>query len=1152
MNSGLMVLHGNHSEALRDVLISWMAAHPLPPLENEVILVQSNGINQWLKLAMARDPEDGGCGIAAALDIKLPARFFWQVYRAVLGKEQVPESSPFDRPLLTWRLIRLLPQLLTQPVFAPLARFLKDDGDMRKLHQLAQRLADLFDQYQVYRADWLEDWGNGQDVLRTSRQGSEPLPENLLWQPQLWRALLADVDENERNTSRAALHQRFLQHALTIPENERPAGLPARLIVFGISSLPQQSLEVLAVLGRWTHIFMCVHNPCEHDWSDIIADKDLLRAERIRQLRKPGMPQVIAEDELHQHAHPLLAAWGKQGRDYIGLLNEYDNHESYAAQLAPVIPRIDLFTSNGTDTLLHQLQEDILQLRPLAETKEHWPLLDAQDDSLRFYITHSAQREVEVLHDRLLAALAADPTLKARDIIVMVPDINGYAPHIQAVFGLMERNDPRYIPFTVADQGPRQNNSLLGALERLLNLPQSRFAVSDLLDLLDVPSVRERFGIEEEQLPLLHRWISAANVRWGLHAEQRQSLELPLSPEQNSWFFGLQRMLLGYAVGSGNAWENIEPLDEIGGLDAALIGPLSHILNCLDETWRQLREPAAPAVWGERLRAILSRYFAGDDGEDGFILVRLHTELETWLEACESVNLQAELPLSVVRDHWLAQFDQSGLTQPFFGGAVTFATLMPMRAIPFRHVYLLGMNDGDYPRNRVPMDFDLMGRDYRPGDRSRREDDRYLFLEALLSARERLHISWVGRSIHDNTERPPSVLVAQLRDHLAAGWKLNDGGDLLPALTVGHRLQPFNRDYFTKDGSLFSYAHEWRAGLEADTPVTAFGPLEPLEQEGALTLRQLSDFLTDPVRSFFRQRLNIYFEMEDPGSEDQEPFDVNALENWRLQDELIRAQKWALEAGVSRQDVLRQQLERIERRGELAPGEFAAVLSEDLAEPMDTLFASYQQVLEAWPQALGNEALSADIGGVNVSDWLSDLRANQNGERARVVLESGGLMTKERSYRFDKLLPYWVAHLAGHLSGQPMHSIIVSKNGTAELPPLEVAQAQALWQTLVETWQQGQLRPLPLAVKTAFVWLKKDGSEQSAPDSDAWFAARDAYENHDPANMKFGERDSNRYLARAWPDFATLWSDGEFARLADLLLAPLRNHLSRSKKGGKE
>ena len=396
------------------------------------------------------------------------------------------------------------------------------------------------------------------------------------------------------------------------------------------------------------------------------------------------------------------------------------------------------------------------------------------------------------------------------------------------------------------------------------------------------------------------------------------------------------------------------------------------------------------------------------------------------------------------------------------------------------------------------------------------------------------------------------MLVAQLRDHLAAGWKAENGEDLLHALTVEHRLQPFNRDYFSQESSLFSYAHEWRAGLEAEAASVAAQPLQPVEQEGALTLRQLSDFLSDPVRSFFRQRLNIYFELEDPGSEDQEPFDINALENWRLQDELIRAQKWALEAGVSRQDVLRQQLERIERRGELAPGEFAAVLSEDLAEPMDTLFASYQQVLDNWPQPLANEALEDDTGGVMFSDWLSELRANAAGGRARVVLESIGIMTKERSYRFDRLLPYWVAHIAGHLDGKPMHTVIVSKNGTAELPPLDIEQARNLWETLIETWKAGQLRPLPLAVKTGFVWLKKEGTEHSAPDSDAWFAARDNYENHDPANMKFGERDSNAYLARAWPDFAALWSDGEFARLADTLLAPLINHLARSKKGAKE
>ncbi|MBI0548213.1 exonuclease V subunit gamma, partial [Dickeya dianthicola] len=187
LQPGLMAIHSNHPEALRNVLVSWMAANPLGGLENELILVQSNGIGQWLKLALARDTRDGGCGVAAALDIQLPSRFFWQVYRSVLGNEQVPETSPFDKSLLVWRLVRLLPELLTQPEFAALARFLHQDTDLRKHYQLAERLADLFDQYQVYRADWLAQWAAGDDVLATSRRGVEPLPEDQRWQPLLWR-----------------------------------------------------------------------------------------------------------------------------------------------------------------------------------------------------------------------------------------------------------------------------------------------------------------------------------------------------------------------------------------------------------------------------------------------------------------------------------------------------------------------------------------------------------------------------------------------------------------------------------------------------------------------------------------------------------------------------------------------------------------------------------------------------------------------------------------------------------------------------------------------------------------------------------------------------------------------------------------------------
>ncbi len=347
--------------------------------------------------------------------------------------------------------------------------------------------------------------------------------------------------------------------------------------------------------------------------------------------------------------------------------------------------------------------------------------------------------------------------------------------------------------------------------------------MSDLLDLLDVPALRERFGIAEDDLPTLRRWIQGAGIRWGLHGRQRESLDLPDGMEQNTWAFGLRRLLLGYTVGeaASGPWQGIEPFDEIGGLQAQLAGPLASLLETLERQWHALREPTDVNGWVQRLRRLLEDSFSGDDAQDSLMLAQLELALQAWQESAEQAGLTRELPLSVVREHWLAQIDEHSLSQRFLAGAVNFATLMPMRAIPFKRVCLLGMNDGDYPRSHPPMDFDLMDGDYRPGDRSRREDDRYLFLEALLSARDQLYVSWVGRSIVDNSEKPPSVLVGQLRDHLRAGWHAAHDEELLSALTSEHPLQPFSRAYFPTPAALaersigqrrlITYAHEWRA-----------------------------------------------------------------------------------------------------------------------------------------------------------------------------------------------------------------------------------------------------------------------------------------------------------------------------------------------------
>ncbi|WP_233885872.1 exodeoxyribonuclease V subunit gamma [Paraburkholderia flagellata] len=1182
--TGLMLVHGNQPERMRDLIVNWIGQNPVAPLEKEMFLVQSNGIAQWLKLAFAADPEEGGCGIAAAFEMSLPSRFLWQVYRAVLGHDAVPAVSPFDKSRLVWRLMRMLPALLDEPGYEPLKRFMANDADQRKCFQLAQRVADLLDQYQVYRADWLAAWAANEDVLIDARNARVPLPDEARWQAALWRALLADVSAQAqdgiglRDTGRAAVHEAFMARAQSWQEGDaRPKGLPRRLVVFGISSLARQSVEVLAALARWSQVLMCVHNPCMHYWADIVADQDLLRARHARQRRRAGAPDQLDEAQLHLHSQPLLAAWGKQGRDFIGLLDEYDSdeaRETYTPHFTRIGQRIDLFDGEDALTLLSQLQDDIRDLRPLGETREHWEPVNVQDDeSIRFHVAHSAQREVEILHDRLLAAFAADPTLRPRDVIVMVPDIEVYAPHIQAVFGLLDGNDPRSIPFSVADRAQRAFDPLIGALEMLLSLPYSRVTVSDVLDLLEVPAVRARFGIDVEDVPTLRNWIDGANIRWGLHASQRASLGLPQADElsaPNSWAFGLRRMLLGYAAGErAGAWRGIEPYSEIGGLDAALLGPLTRLVDALDHAWRTLREPATVQVWCERLRALKAAFFSAQD-EDAYTLDRLDGALETWREACDEAALTETLPLAIVAENWLAALEGGGLSQRFFAGAVTFATLMPMRAIPFRRVCLLGMNDGDYPRSRTPLDFDLMRRDYRPGDRSRREDDRYLFLEALLSARDHLHVSWIGRSVTDNTPRPPSVLVGQLRDHLKAGWRLEgfdavNGDALLEALTIEHRLQPFSPDYFPprpEEATLYTYAHEW--GKPADVRPTAEADaqvLAPPERDEPLSIRELGDFLRDPVRGFFRQRLRVAFESADSASENHEPFEVDALQAWQLQDELIRAQVMAMERGEDDlEPAALARLERMHRSGDLATGGFGEVIGEELLAPMPELFAEYRKALARWPDPLEHQyeiRLDATLEGriVSLDDWLDDLRAAPDGALGRVILEPGTLV-KDKRYRSDRLVPYWVAHVAAQIAAGPVTTVIVSKVGVVEFVPLEAQVARDYLLALLAASDDGARRPLPLAVKTAFAWLRKlpdtfDGARATVP-AEAWEAARAAYEGH---GRTPGERETNAYLRRAFPDFEALVAHDDFIKLATTLLLPVSrapHASSRAKRASSE
>ncbi|MBD8872870.1 exodeoxyribonuclease V subunit gamma [Rhodanobacter sp. DHB23] len=1126
---GLMVVHGNRLEDLRDLLVEWLARAPLAPLEDELMLVQSNGIAQWLKLALARPREAGGMGISAAVDMQLPGRFLWRAYRAVLGREAVPADSPFDKSRLTWRLMRLLPAQLGDAAFAPLRHFLGEGRvDPARLFQLARQVADLFDQYQVYRADWLDDWEHGRDGLRDPRGQRLPLPAEQRWQAQLWRALLRDVGSAQRDSHRAAMHRAFLARVATL--EARPAALPRRIVVFGISSLPQQTLEALTALGRVCQVFLLVANPCRHYWADIIEDRELLKAERHRHAAKPGAPETPQYEELHLHANPLLAAWGKQGRDYIRLLDGFDAPAIYRTRFAALGRDIDLFADPGRDSLLHQVQRAILDLEPLPADPAQRQALEPGDESLRFHVAHNPQREVEVLHDELLAlferAAREGRPLAPRDVMVMVPDIQAYAPHIQAVFGRVQPGDPRYLPCSIADRPARGATPLLVALEQLLRLPESRFAAGDILDLLDAPALRRRFRLDEADLPVLRRWIEGAGIRWGLDGRQKLGLGLP-PEEQNSWRFGLRRMLLGYAVGDGMSLDGIAPYDEVGGLDAALVGPLALLLEQLEHGWRVFAIPATPAQWIERLRAVLAAMFdAGRDDDDALLLQRLDDALSTWEQSCVEAGFDGPLPLAVVREHWLATIDESRLSQRFLGGAVSFGTLLPMRAIPFRVVCLLGMNDGDYPRRHDAPDFDLMAlpKQQRPGDRSRREDDRYLFLEALLSARDALYVSWVGKSARDNSELPPSVLVGQLRDYLAAGWDAP-----LAALTTDYPLQAFSPSYFdaASDARLFTYAAEWQRARRLSRETEAV-PLAPWPRETPLDLALLQRFLRSPARLFYAERLGVHFAGDDDADTDHEPFALGPLENHQLTDALLRT---AIHAGDA---ALAPVAQRLYEQGELPPGSFGELALAPMEAAARRAATRWHALDAHYPLTGKSHALHGAAHGLSIEDTLDDLRTDDDGGHVCLVATASQLMP-DKKLRHDKLLATWATHLLVNANALPTTTHIVAPDAMVQLRPLDAADAKRHLDALLAAFAAGLCAPLPLARRTAFAWLQVEAANaKAAPDkqksaaalADATAAVASKYYDHSDGEHGRGEVDEEPALARSWPDFAALHAAG--------------------------
>ncbi|MCI4673931.1 exodeoxyribonuclease V subunit gamma [Candidatus Mycolicibacterium alkanivorans] len=1044
-----MALHVHRAERtdmLADGLGTLLATPQPDPFAEELVVVPARGIERWLSQRLSHILGRGGGadGVCAGVSFRSPGSLIAEI-------TGTRDDDPWSPDAMVWPLLEVIDAILDASWCHTLAAHLGHfvTGEEKELRQgrryaVARRLAGLFASYARQRPQLLVDWLDG---------AADDLDTDLRWQPHLWRALVAKM----------AIDPPHVRHAKTVAlHHESGADLPARLSLFGHTRLASTDIELLEALAVHHEVHLWLPHPSAELWTAL---------EHLH----GAIPR--REDVSHRAVgHPLLATLGRDLRELQRNL--------------PATVATDEFLGGGErpDTLLGWLQSDVAAnaVRPQGRS------LRSDDRSVQVHSCHGPARQIDVLREVLLGLLADDETLEPRDILVMCPDIETYAPLIAADFGLGEvvpgAHPAHKLRVRLADRSLVQTNPLLAVASQLLTLAGSRVTATEVLDIAHAPPVRARFGFTDDDLENITRWVRQANIRWGFDAEHRAPYGIPFI--QNTWRFGIDRVLAGVAMSDDSkAWLDVTlPLDDVGSNSVELAGRLAEFVNRLQSVVELLSGAKPLAQWLTALGQGVAS-LTETSGEDAWQTSQLRREFGEILARPQAEATVMRLPdvVALLSRHLAGRPTRAN----FRTGTLTVCTMVPMRSVPHRVVCLVGLDDTVFPRIGAVDGDDALARTPMTGERDIRSEDRQLLLDAVCAATDKLVVTYTGANEYSGHPRPPAVPLAELLDALdrTVGEPICQD-----QVVVRHPLQPFDirnvtpgalgvpGEPFTFDTSALSAASV-SGGPRPERPDLVSHPL-PQPPPDDVTLQELSRFFANPVKGFFTA-LDFTLPWEVDGVDDAMPVEIDNLQEWTVGQRLLMD----MMAGMDPERAGQAEW----RRGSLPPGRLGWRKANELRDQASELARAALSYRTGTPQAYD---VDVDLGaGRRLTGTVSPVFGNRLVEVTYSKLDA------------QHLLKAWIPLVALAAARPGSWSAVCigrqrRRRGVAERvlgPPLQ--DPVTVLRDLVATYDAGRREPIPLPIKTSHAWAAARHSRQD-PRNEAWSKWR--YERDD------------RAIARVW------------------------------------
>jgi exodeoxyribonuclease V gamma subunit len=1025
----LLITHrASSGAALARGLADVLAVPPADPFAAEVVAVPAKGVERWLAQRLSHVlGTSTGDGVCANVAFPWPSTLVDEAL-AASSAEHAEAVERWAPARAVWPLLDVIDASTpSEPWCRSLAQHLGSDGeDKGRRLAVARRLAGMFDEYGQSRPEMLRAWAAGRD----ERGDGSPLDGDLRWQAELWRRL--------RDSLATPSPAELLEDACAgLRDQPGLSDLPARLSVFGASRLSPARLQVLAALAEHRDVHLWLHHSSPALWDAVAQSPPVLR-------RKDDASRS-------RLTNPLLTSLS---RDVLEL-------QQLVARCAPGNDTVLHESPEPPDTLLGRLTADLAADRVPVDP----PVFDAADRSVQVHACHGRTRQVEVLREVIVGLLADDPTLEPRDVLVMCPDVETFAPIIAATFAIGAEDDAAHpaarLRVRLADRALRQTNALLAVLSQLLELGTARLTASQVLDLAGRPAVRARFGFDDDALERLRDWTVGADVRWGLDAEHRATWQLG-DLEQGSWRDGLDRLLLGATMeGALEHWHDVVPLDDVDSSDIDLAGRLAELVDRLAAAQALMSGRHTAAQWMAGLEHAVSG-LAATTYETAWQVLQLRGELGDIAEAAEGST--ALLGLADVRALLASSLAGRPTRASFRTGTLTVCTLVPMRSVPHRVVCLLGLDDGVFPRQSSQDGDDVLARDPWVGERDPRSEDRQLLLDAICAAEDHLVITYTGADERTGAPVPPAVPLGELLDALDRTVVV-PGARVRDAVTTHHALQPFDPRNFEpgSSGRPFSFDPLGYAGARAAAgprtePLPVFSTPLPSRPSADVDLADLRRLLTHPARGFLRQRLQVAETRGEDEPADALPVELDNLELWAVGERVLRERL----AGLDPAECLALEA----HRGDLPPGPLGEAALRDVGRKVEGIVAASVLDREAPPESHDVDVLLAD--GTRLVGTVSDVRGD-----VLLTLTYSRLAARHRLLAWIDLVALSVAQ-----PDRPWRAAAVGRGrGKGALrstfDALDPVEARLALDELVALYRVGLRAPLPLPVKTAAAYAER-------------------------------------------------------------------------------